>query len=435
MKNFEAQNLADWLEEIEKKHPATIQLGLERMFQVACNYFFQCPVVTIAGTNGKGTTVTALAKLMEKSKKKIGTYTSPHLLHFNERIRINGVVVSDLKLCEAFAIVRSLSEGIPLTYFEFTTLAAFVIFQEAKLDLLILEVGMGGRLDAVNVVSPDLAIITALSQDHEAWLGETLSEIAKEKAGILRSDIPVILSHEATDPIVLEKTREGRNKVYIEKIHFDYFSNDQRWKNKLENTEIKVPVNYLPPNSVSLAMAAYTVLSDQYLTLPPLAEAVESLKGVGMMGRFHRMEINQKHFIFDVAHNPGGTTWLAMQLKDREKKGRYWAVWSSLADKCHMALIAPLKEIIDKWVVCCVDGTSRAVSEKMLVKILKDQGITAVNSFKAVEAAIAFASEEASQEDEIVVFGSFFTVGQAYRALKQDFITVANFGLYSEDKS
>lgn len=429
MKNFDVQNLNDWLEEIEKKHPATIQLGLERVLQVARNFNFNCPVVTIAGTNGKGSTLTTLAKLMEKSKKKVGTYTSPHLLSFNERIRINGTCVSDRKLCEAFAVIRSLSEGIDLTYFEFTTLAAFVIFQEAELDLLILEIGLGGRLDAVNVVSPDLAIITSLSQDHEAWLGHTLSDIAREKAGILRPGIPVVLSHEATDPAVLDRARADKNPLYIEKEHFDY-SFERGWENKLENTMVGVPVNYLPPNSVSLAMAAYTILRDQWLELPPLFEAVESLRGVGMIGRFHCTNIDGKRFIFDVAHNPGGAAWLAGRLKERTKKGRYLAVWSSLADKSHIALIQPLKEIIDKWYVCRVDGTSRAASEEVLSEILKDQGITAVNSFKAVEAAIAFAVKEANPEDEIVVLGSFFTVGQAYRAMKQDLITLGNFGLY-----
>lgn len=427
MKNFDVQNLNDWLEKIEKKHPAMINLGLERVRQVWKNNF-HCPVVTIAGTNGKGSTLTTLAKLMEKSNKKIGTYTSPHLLHFNERIRINGRSVSEQMLCEAFEVVESLAKGIDLTYFEFTTLAAFVIFQKAECDLLILEIGMGGRLDAVNVVDPDLAIITALSLDHEEWLGSSLDAIAKEKAGILRPEIPVILSHEATNPVILEQVKSGQNKVYIEKEHFDYVAD--QWENKLENLFINIPTNYLPSNSVSLAMAAYTVLRDQFLDLPPLETAVQSLEGVGMIGRFHCINSNGKNFIFDVAHNPGGTAWLANRLKARKKTGRTLAVWSSLADKAHAAIIQPLKAVIDRWLVCSVEGTPRAMAVEALAEILKEQGIHAVTSFTSVEAAMAFASEQANPDDEIIVLGSFFTVGQAYSVIKQDLMMLTNFGLY-----
>lgn len=424
--------LKDWLAQIETYHPHDIRLGLDRILEVGnkANLFdFKCPVVTLAGTNGKGSTLTTLARLLEGSHKNYGTYTSPHLIHFNERIRINGEIVSDDQLCDAFSQVETLSKGIPLTYFEFTTLAAMVIFQKANLDLLILEVGMGGRLDAVNAVSPDLAVLTSISYDHEAWLGQTLPDIAKEKAGILRHAIPVVLSQEACQTTVLEALEAFKTPHYIEQKDFGYDDHSE-WFCWLTDSCVRVPKNYLPSNSVSLAMATYTILENGLMALPPLSHAVKNLTHVGMLGRFHSLSIDQKPVIFDVAHNPAGTKWLAQRLGASRVAGIRRAVWASLADKSLTQMIESLCQCIDVWYVADLSPVPRAASLQTLIDTLKAQGIEKIHSFDTVEKAFLEAKQEASTEDEIVVFGSFFTVAQAYQAAQLENMTRVNNGLF-----
>ena len=203
-------DLAAWLERLETFHPADIELGLDRVSAVAAS--LDClglpgTVVTVAGTNGKGSTVAALESLALLAGKRVASYTSPHLLSYNERVRIDSVAVTDATLVDAFERVEAARAGVPLTYFEFGTLAALLIFKQAAVELVILEVGLGGRLDAVNIIDPDLAIITSISRDHQSWLGEDREAIGREKAGILRPGIPVVIADPDPPQSVLESLR------------------------------------------------------------------------------------------------------------------------------------------------------------------------------------------------------------------------------------
>lgn len=430
--NSENSTLLNWLTKIEKLHPSDIHLGLERILEVGnkANLFeFNCPVVTIAGTNGKGSTLTSLAKLLDGSQKKYGTYTSPHLLHFNERIRINGTIVSDETLCEAFSHIESLSKGIPLTYFEFTTLAALFIFQKAELDVLILEIGMGGRLDAVNAVSKNIAVLTSISYDHQAWLGDTLLDIAKEKAGIIQPKIPVVLSVEACQASIVEVLRENENPTLLEGREFG-FHDDNQWFCKLRDKIISVPKNYLPVNSVSLAMATYTILEKGTIELPPLTHAVKNLENVGMIGRFHQIGLAGKNVIFDVSHNASGANWLANRLRLRTQVKKRIAIWASLSDKALDEIVAPLCEYIDVWYVAGLKETPRAAPINRLMEVLKKQRVDSIRSFETVEQAFLKAKQEIGSDDEIVIFGSFFTVAEGYKAAQLGNITRENNGLF-----
>jgi len=424
--------LLDWLAKIEQGSSCSIQLGLERVMEVGskANLFnFDCPVVTIAGTNGKGSTLATLAMLLSAAGKKLGTYSSPHILNFNERIRINGEAISETGLCDAFAYIEALAKGIALTYFEFTTLAALYLFKQASLDILLLEIGLGGRLDAVNAVSPDLAIITSISYDHEAWLGNTLEEIAKEKAGILRPNIPAVLSHEACQLAVLEAVKLNNNKVSIENRDFGFLNGDNcYWK--LKDIVIELPNNFLPINSVSLAMATYTILGETGVGLPSLSQSVKKLAGLGMVGRFHCVALEDKQFIFDVAHNGAGAKWLAERLSAKPKLGKRLGVWSSLADKSLASMVAPMQSQIDEWYVGALVGNQRSSSSEALKQVLNAKGIRAVYVFSTVKEAFLAAKENASRDDEIVVWGSFFTVAQGYLAAGLGNIAQVENGIY-----
>ncbi len=426
------RDLEQWLAHIEQSHPLTISMGLERVKQVAERrnlHQFPFPVITVGGTNGKGSTVSSLAKLLQTAGLRVGTYSSPHLFHFKERIQINGCFLEDKQLCEAFADIEECKEQTQLTFFEFTTLAALALFQrpQFELDIVILEVGLGGRLDAVNIVSPDIAVITSIGYDHQEFLGNTLESIAYEKAGILRSKIPVILGQQAKNKTLLEQTANHGNALYIEGEHFDFDVTKSVWQfGDLTN---KVPRFYLPPNSVSLAMAAYTILSDIHFSLPPLSAVVNCFEDLMMVGRFHPVNINNIPIIFDVGHNPDGSLWLAKKLQGLNQKGKIMAVWASLADKALSEIVAPLKDIVDSWFIGELTEVKRSAATDKLEEALSKQEISAVYPYPTILAAFDGAMKMVNQDDLIVVFGSFYTVSQVMERFLN--IELQNNGLFN----
>lgn len=418
----QCRSLSDWLARIEDNHSCNIQLGLERVVLIAKRadlLNFDCPVVMIGGTNGKGSTLATLAALLDGAELNYATYSSPHLLSFNERMRFNGEMVSDSALCEAFEFIESISTDTSLTYFEFITLAAFYLFKKAPLDVLLLEVGLGGRLDAVNAVSADIAVITAISHDHEAYLGDTLEAIAREKAGILRPLIPVVLSKDAQQETIWEAIHENKNVAYVQNKDFDY----SELVNKLTN-------NFLPIDSVSLAMAIYTILGKTHLKLPLLEKSLQSLEGVGMVGRFHCVTQENQSLIFDVAHNGAGAKWLADRLEKRPKNKKRYAIWSSLSDKSLNAIVSPLVSHIDEWFVGEIEGNPRATKLDDLRQVLEMNNVKSIHAFKTIEEAMLKAKERATKEDESIVFGSFFTVAKGYVASGLGSITQVKNGLF-----
>lgn len=416
MRGNDLLDLQDWLAYLEQSHPAVIQLGLERIKEVGERgnlLQFPFPVITVAGTNGKGSTVSALSTLLKQAGLNVGTYTSPHLLKFNERIQINGKCLSDEAICEAFKHIETLRLKTSLTFFEFTTLAAFFIFQQPiyALDVVILEVGLGGRLDAVNAVEANLAIITTIGYDHQEYLGDTLESIAHEKAGIFRSQIPIVLGKKAQISNLLEQALALGNPVVLEGEHFDYKNGLGSWH--FNNEMIRLKPFYLPGTSVSLAMAAYTLLGGKYFSLPPLGEVVQALANLTMMGRYHQFIFdNNIKLIFDVGHNEQASQWLAYQLQETAKERKIIAVWASLSDKALSEIIRPMKEVISEWFVGELLGVKRAARAEMLFQALSWQGIENISKFSSMVGAFHGALNSAKAGDCIVIFGSFYTVSQ-----------------------
>ncbi len=425
------RDLDQWLNYIEQSHPLTISMGLERVKKVSERrnlHQFPFPVVIVGGTNGKGSTVSSLAKLLQTAGLRVGTYSSPHLLDFKERIQINGCFLNESELCEAFAEIEQLREETLLTFFEFTTLAAFYLFQQPQfeLDIVILEVGLGGRLDAVNIVSPNIAVITSIGYDHQEYLGNTLESIAYEKAGILRPKIPVIFGKQAKNEVLLEQAAKHSNPVYIEGEHFDYEPTGSIWSFcGLDNL---VPRFYLPTNSVSLAMAAYTILSEIHFSLPPLKSVVKCFEDLMMVGRFHPVIINNIPIIFDVGHNPDGSLWLAKKLQGLNPKRKILAVWASLEDKALSEIVAPMKHIVDSWFIGELPEVKRSAAIDKLAEALSQQKIQAVYPYPTILDAFIGAMKMVNEDDLIVVFGSFYTVSQVMKRFLN--IELQNNGLF-----
>ena len=408
--------MINWLSQIEKSHPIEIELGLDRIKEVgekADLFTSKCPVITIAGTNGKGSTVEALSTLLQDAGLNIGAYTSPHLLSFNERIRINGATQSDEALCAVFEKIEALRGTVSLTFFEFTTLAALMLFKERDLDAIILEVGLGGRLDAVNAIAPDLAIVTAVHYDHEAYLGHTLEAIAKEKAGILRKNIPVVLSKESRISTLLNKASELNNQIFSEEIDFGYTDGSlKEWQ--IGGEVIKLPIFNLPSSSVSMALAAYTILDKLHFNLPDIQKTVRSLEQIKLLGRFFPLKFGKITVIFDVAHNPHASEFLAEKLKTIKGKGRIIAVWASLSDKALQGIVSPLKELIDVWCVGNLPGVSRAAPVIALTQALIAENVKDHREFPSIKEAFDGSLSMAKEGDHVVVFGSFHTVAEVF---------------------
>ncbi len=404
-----------WLAHAENCHSEQIQMGLERVTLVAqrANVIdFQIPVVTVAGTNGKGTTVAVLSKLLQTSGLKVGTYTSPHLLDFKERIQVNDQFICEDDYCMAFEAIEQARLQTPLTFFEYTTLVALWLFKHRgyQLDIVILEVGLGGRLDAVNIINPHLAIVTALGLDHQAYLGDTLESIAKEKAGIFRHSQKAIIAKRACVKTLLEEARALDMTLYIEGEHFEAMTNPFQWKMS-GSANIKVE-HYLASTSVSLALAAYTILDGDLFSLEPLEQAVQCIKEKVMVGRCYPVVFNNRQILFDVAHNPQGTQWLASQLASLSGSPRVYAVWASMEDKDLLGIIEPMKDVVDAWFIGQLENNARCASLLMLKDALIKNSIENINSFNCIVSAFDKAVKQATDNDVIVVFGSFYTVAQ-----------------------
>jgi dihydrofolate synthase/folylpolyglutamate synthase len=394
-------------------------MGLSRIKTVgnrADLFTFASPVITVAGTNGKGSTVTALAKLLQSAGRQVATYTSPHLLRFNERIQINGICATDQQLCTAFAKVEQLRGDIPLTFFEFTTLAALILFKEAanEQSVIILEVGLGGELDAVNAVQPSMAIITSIGFDHQEWLGDPLASIALAKAGILRPGIPVLLGNTAVMEPIISKAKQLHNQLYCAGKDFGFIDQDERtWQ--FQEEVIKLPIIKLPANSVSLAMAAYTILNSYAFSLPPIATMVNVLEDLTMVGRFYLEKLGNITIIFDVAHNAPASEWLARKLSSIKENGRIIAVWASLSDKDLAGIIGPMKAIVDIWSIGNLQNTDRTTPVTVLKNQLQAQNIQNIHVADNMNIAFDQAVAIANLQDHIVVFGSFYTVAEIFQ--------------------
>lgn len=409
--------LSDWLHYLELIHPSEIDLGLDRVLLVLRRLMPTRPrgrVITVGGTNGKGSTVAALEALLLAAGQTVGCYNSPHLVHYNERVRINGANTSDEALVNAFSRVEAARGTTTLTYFEFGTLAAFLVMAEAGVDNLVLEVGLGGRLDAVNVLDAELAIITSVDLDHTAWLGNDRNTIGFEKAGILRHGQTAIYADLDPPPSVVQQARA--QNVRMLRPGQGYELQPQAASVDLVTASghrVALPVDRLPLNS--LAAAAVAVLE---LGLPLEDPRIgEVLAGVTLAGRFEPVGHAPDVFL-DVGHNPHAAQWLASRLMALRQGGRYQrvlAVYAGLTDKDSAGVARSLLSVVDHWYLAGLDvprGLSAPQLEARLREAVPAGDITAL---KGVPGAIEAACREACGKDLILVFGSFFTVVEGKR--------------------
>lgn len=413
--------LDDWLAHCERLHPKTIDMGLERVKAVAerMGLKFDCPIITVAGTNGKGSTCAMLEAILLEAGYRTGVYTSPHLVHFEERCRVRGDIVSAADLIACFARVeraRALNgDEISLTYFEFTTLAILQLLADAKLDVVILEVGLGGRLDAVNILDADCAVITSIDLDHMEFLGHDRESIGLEKAGIMRAGKPVVVS----DPVPPQSILDHAAQVGADLWRFGHdfnFSGDKLqwgWAGRGRRyAGLAYPAlrgaNQLV--NASGVLAALTALRDR---LPITAQAVRNgLSMVELPGRFQIIP-GQPTLVLDVAHNPHAVAALTENL---DAMGFYpctHAVFGAMADKDLLPMFARVGPLIDKWYFTDLPTARAATGEALRAtwQAANSRGDAGATAYKSPEEALQAAVKAANPADRIVVFGSFYTVG------------------------
>ena len=407
------RTLAEWLTWMEAHHPRQIELGLARVATVAKNLTIdlsRSKVITVGGTNGKGSCVAFLESILRAANYRVGAYTSPHLLQYNERVRIDGIAVSDEQLCEAFSAVQAALGDTSLTYFEFGTLAALWLFQRVQLDVIILEVGLGGRLDAVNIIDPDVAVLTSIDLDHQDWLGPDRESIGAEKAGIFRAHKPAICTDPDPPRSVIAAAEKFDANFYAVGGAFDFVESESSWS--WSSSQLPHNANYahLPKPSLPLPSAAAALAALHCLPLSVDANAIAAgLKAANLSGRFQCIQRGAVEVILDVGHNPHAARWLAQRLMQTHTAGRTFAVFAMMADKDIDAVIEPLKSAIDAWYLGALPDNSRAASVELVSAKLR-ASVSAICEDATIVAAYESAIAQAQSGDRILIFGSFFTV-------------------------
>lgn len=414
------RSLEEWLEFQTQAHPQAIDLNLTRPRAVLERLQWRrpaVPVITVAGTNGKGSVVATAAAVLKAAGHRVGVFTSPHFRDYRERLRIDDREVGTEALVAAFERIEAARGAAPLTFFEYNTLAALLLFEAAALDAWVLEIGLGGRLDAVNLVDPDVAVVTSIGLDHMDFLGSTLEAIGREKAGIFRSGRPAILGSR-TMPVSVEAAAKSIGAPLKRLGHeFDYTIGTQGWRYHGPRWELDLPPPVLPGEiqygNAATALAALEEL-DARLASSPAAIAT-GLLDVRLVGRFQVIP-PARHggptWILDVAHNADAAQVLAANLRATRGAGRTLAVCGILVDKDAHAVVAALRGVIDRW--CCVTtGGDRGRSGASLSALVAGVAAVPTAAFGDVAGACSAALLEATGLDRIVVFGSFHVVGPA----------------------
>lgn len=410
--------LADWLAWQEGLHPRRIDLGLERVAAVADRLGLlhpDCTVVSVAGTNGKGSSVALLEAICRAAGYRTGSYTSPHLLRYNERIRIDGSEVSDDTLCTAFERIDRARNGQSLTYFEFGTLAALQLFSAARLDIAVLEVGMGGRLDAVNIIDADVALVTSIGIDHSAWLGADRETIGREKAGIFRRDRPAVCS-DPSPPVSLQQFAiDCGARWYALGQRFTQHRAGQGWDwLGWRGTYAGLPLPALAGERQldnAAGVLAVVQLLDEHLPVSRTA-IVQGLRTVRLAGRLQVFP-GQPPIILDVAHNPDSAAMLASELQAGPVAGRTWLVLGMLADKAAGAFADALDGCVDCWCLAGLGGERGLPAGQLWQRIAGSGNGRRIRLFDSIAAALDHAVDAAAPADRIVVSGSFMAVAEA----------------------
>jgi dihydrofolate synthase / folylpolyglutamate synthase len=409
-------SLQEWLAHCERLHPKTIELGLDRVRAVAqrMGLAFECPVITVAGTNGKGSTCAMLEAIALQAGWRTGVYTSPHLVDFEERCRIGGDIVKADELVPHFARVEAARQGTSLSYFEFTTLAILSLMAASKLDVAILEVGLGGRLDAVNIIDTDCAIITSIDLDHMEFLGPDRESIGREKAGILRAGKPAIVSDPMPPASVIEHAEAIGADLWRMGRDFNFSGDKQQWAwagRGRRYAGLAYPA-LRGANQLINASGVLAALEALRPRLPVTAQAVRNgLAMVELPGRFQIFP-GQPTLVLDVAHNPHSVAALTANLDAMGFYPTTHAVFGAMADKDLAPMFAKVAPLVDRWYFCDLP-TARAASAQELLARWREAAKKEVpaSTHASPEEALAAAAAAANPTDRIVVFGSFYTVG------------------------
>ncbi|HEV8260729.1 MAG TPA: bifunctional tetrahydrofolate synthase/dihydrofolate synthase [Burkholderiales bacterium] len=414
------QSLPDWLSYLERIHPFAIDMGLDRVARVRdrLGLLPSFPVVAVAGTNGKGSVCAMLESILSSARYKVGVYTSPHLLRYNERVRVQGREAADEELVNAFARIEKVRGEVSLTYFEFGTLAAMDVFIRERVDLAVLEVGLGGRLDAVNAFDSDCGVVTSVDFDHMEFLGNNRDSIGAEKAGIFRAGRPAICGESDAPAGLLRRTKEIGAKLH--RIGRDYgFSADpnrwQFWSALGKRSALPYPAlrgDYQLGNAAT-ALSALEQLTDR---LPVDMGAIRrGLLDVQLQGRFQVLP-GRPVVILDVGHNPHAARGLASSLRRLPGGGRTIAVFAMLRDKDIEGVAAALRDDVDEWLVAGLSSPRGADAERIRQALATARVGAPVAKFDTAVGAYEHAIRSAGQNDKILVFGSFYTVGAVLAA-------------------
>ncbi len=411
--------LEQWLAWQETLHPSEIELGLDRVAAVAERLGVLPPapvVITVGGTNGKGSTVALLEAILLAAGYRVGAYTSPHLLRYNERIRLDGIAVDDAALCDAFARVDQARGATSLTYFEFATLAALDIFRRRGVEVVVLEVGMGGRLDAVNICDPDVAIVTTVDLDHAQWLGDDREAIGFEKAGIFRAGRPALFGSADPPASVLAHAAAIGARLYLFGRDFGYVQEGDHWRwwcGQRQRRALPLPAlrGCSQLQNASAVLAALERVAER---LPVTQAQIRAgLLEVRLAGRFQIVP-GAVTWIMDVAHNPEAARELAANLAAMPVAGRTLAVVGMLADKDIDSVIMAVCGRIDRWYPADLAVARGAPAARLVTALAAaDVAASAVMPFESVAMALAAAQQDAVDGDRIVIFGSFHTVAAA----------------------
>ena len=416
-------SLDAWLAHIESLHAKPIDMGLSRMREMVERLAirFECPVFVVGGTNGKGSTCTMLESILRAAGYRVGLHTSPHLLRFNERARIDGEEASDAQLIDQFAAVEAARGDLTLSYFEFTALAILRLFQQERLDAVVLEIGLGGRLDAINVIDSDVAIITSVDLDHIDYLGDTREKIGLEKAHIFRTGRPAICSDPQPPQSLVDYAREIGADLWLFGRDFNYSGDKQQWAYG-GRAQRRAALPYPALRGANQLLNAAAVLAALEAIAPRLhvaqAAVREGLLKAALAGRFQMLP-GQPALILDVAHNPHAAAVLAQNLDSTGYYPVTRAVFGMLADKDIAGVVAKLGARIDHWYLAPLPGP-RGTSAEALEVVLLGAGVpaSAITLYVDVASALSAAQAASDPADRIVTFGSFLTVAAAMTALE-----------------
>jgi dihydrofolate synthase / folylpolyglutamate synthase len=417
--------LAEWLHWQEQCHPRPIDLGLDRVASVYRGLGGDAgsvPTITVAGTNGKGSCIAYLEAIYLAQGYRVGVYTSPHILEYNERIRIDGKPLDDDAICDSFARIDQVRGDTSLSYFEFGTLAALDLFRREQVDVQLLEVGLGGRLDAVNIIDPDVAVVTTIAMDHVEWLGDNLDAIGREKAGIFRPHKPAVIGDYQPPQGLLDAAQESACQLFLLGQDFDirHATNGWYWLDAEGEEVLLLPDPALSGehqyrNAASVVTAALCLRQ----RLPVSDEALRSgLKSVKLLGRFQKIQ-GERQVLLDVGHNPQAIETLKAHLHRHYPGVTVHALFNMMKDKDIKSVLGLMRDEVAQWYIAPLK-TQRAVDESELLNYFQMQAITSVHAgFDTFSTALATARQAMAEGDLLVVFGSFFLISEFLAASRR----------------